>query len=115
MTQFIASSLVKVLVGPEDARQEFFIHKDVITSRFKFFISALSDRWEKAEANTVNSYKFNPGMTQSQVTLYLEAVYTDRVAKKNTYHCRNRSLHRLRDGRTNARRANVKSRHLDTL
>lgn len=75
--------LTKVLVGPESQRSELFVHQSIITSRSKFFASALSGRWNNCDAKTINLYDVNPNLKSEDVEHYLEAVYTNRITFKD--------------------------------
>ncbi|KAF1839594.1 hypothetical protein BDW02DRAFT_456902, partial [Decorospora gaudefroyi] len=79
---FITSPLIKVLVGPESNRSELFIHQNIITARSKCFASALSGQWNSSETRTVNLYELDPDLTTTQVTHYLETVYTNKLATR---------------------------------
>jgi hypothetical protein len=90
---FIASPLIKVLVGPEDSRSELYVHEKMITNQSKFFSNALSGRWNNSETKTINLYDLDPELTVAEVSAYLEAVYTKHVASQEenndfTYICK---------------------------
>lgn len=45
---------LKVLVGPDDKSQEFFIQKDLICNHSDFFKAACNKRWLSGRTNTIN-------------------------------------------------------------
>ncbi|KAI8939388.1 hypothetical protein NX059_003171 [Plenodomus lindquistii] len=78
---FIASDLVRVIVGHGDLRKEFLIHRNVIMPRSKFIANRLSGRWSNSEPNTINLYELDEDLEPDVVARYLEIVYT---AQNNT-------------------------------
>jgi hypothetical protein len=78
MTLWMLSPLVRVIVGPEDAPTEMFIHKDKITSRSQFFKSALNGEWQNAQTNTLTLSDINPTIFAA----YLQLVYTSALEPK---------------------------------
>ncbi|KAH7085362.1 hypothetical protein BKA63DRAFT_559996 [Paraphoma chrysanthemicola] len=74
---FVASPIVKVLIGPPESRTELLIHKDIIVPRSKFFANALSGRWNNSENYTIDLYKFDPNIRAKDFQRYLETAYTN--------------------------------------
>ncbi|KAF2869210.1 hypothetical protein BDV95DRAFT_114957 [Massariosphaeria phaeospora] len=75
--EFIHSSLVKIIVGPDDEDQRtFWVHEGLITARSAFFKKALNGDWAEADTKTVNLPEEDP----YGVALYLQLLYTGTLA-----------------------------------
>jgi hypothetical protein len=75
MYSFIRSPLIKVIVGEDDDREEFNIHRDTIAKKSGFFKSAFSGRWRNAESKKIELTHLEPEFFAG----YLQAVYTNEI------------------------------------
>jgi hypothetical protein len=88
-SSFVATPLVKVLLGPPDDRQDLLIHKGIITARSDFFHNALSGQWNNSEDNVVDLYKFDPNLSPEDFQRYLGVLctnYAEKLANTEGWH-----------------------------
>ncbi|KAF2122073.1 hypothetical protein BDV96DRAFT_682091 [Lophiotrema nucula] len=74
-TEFIHSSMVKIIVGKEEKQQSFTVYENIITSRSAFFCAALNGKWVESQDKIVKL----PDEDPESAALYLQLIMTNKL------------------------------------